>query len=203
MMSVDLAAIRYLAIPALLVANASCAELMTLSDVMASTGGGYNRELSGEIRSIDTRRQELQIQSNRGRTDRVRYDGRTDVIYQQRRYTVRDLERGDVVRIQVDSRGGDYYASRIQVQQNVRDRQVRGGVNARVERFDGSVVRIDTRQGWFELQQQNRGPIVLVVLPYNTTREIDDRFRRLRRGNRVSIEGYRLSESQVELRRFR
>jgi hypothetical protein len=203
MSSVVSAAIRYLGVFALLLTSGSCAGMGTLADVLATTGGvsGNNRELSGEIRSIDTRRQELQIQTVWGRSDRVQYDGRTDVIYQQRRYSVRDLERGDVVRVLVDNRGRDLYASRIQVQQSVRDRQARGGVNPRVERFEGSVVRIDTRQGWFELQQ-NRGPVVLVVLPYNPSRAVDDRFRRLSRGNRVRIEGYIVNGSRIELRRF-
>jgi hypothetical protein len=203
MKSVLPTAAGYLVIAAVLLASASCAGMGTLAEVLASTGGVYGngQELSGEIRSIDTRRQELQLQSARGGSDRLRYDGRTEVIYQQRRYSVQDLERGDVVRVLVDSRGQQPYASRIQVQRSVRDRPDRYGGTPRLERFDGSVVRVDTRQGWFELQQ-NRGPVFLVLLPYDPGRAIDDRFRRLRRGDRIRIEGYIVDGSRIELRRF-
>src|SRR5688572_12985406 len=74
----------------------------TLADVLAGGGGLYGQEISGEIRQIDTRRQEIEVQSGWSGSEWVRYDGRTSVVAGQRRYDVRDLRRGDEVRVLVD-----------------------------------------------------------------------------------------------------
>jgi len=188
---------------ALLLGLTACAGLGTVGDVLAGGGVlGLGNEISGEVRQVDTRRQQLQVEVSRGRTERISYDGRTEVVYRQRRYSVRDLERGDVVRVRVaEQRRGELYARRIQLQESVRDRRVGREANVRLQRIDGEVGRIDTRQGWFELRQ-NRGGTVVVTLPYEPGRGVRDRFRRLRRGDVIRIEGQRLNNSRVELHRF-
>jgi hypothetical protein len=194
------AALRTSAAVLLLVAS-GCAGLGTWGDVLAGeVFGGAN--VTGEVRGVDTRRQEIQVRTDRNRDERVRYDDRTQVIHGGRRYAVRDLERGDRVRMRVvDKRSGRMYATVVQVEQSVRDRGSSNPSQARVERFEGTVARIDTGRGWFELQQA-RGGTVQVTLPYEPSRAVRDRFRRLRSGERVRIEGEVLNRSRVEIRRF-
>jgi hypothetical protein len=198
------AAARRFAIPAALSLSVSaCAGVGwgTLGDVIAAGGVNGARELHGEVRAVDTRRQEIQLQSGFG-TDRVRYDNRTEVVFGGRRYAVRDLSRGDLVRVRLEpNRRGDLYATRIQVQQSAQQRQGTGLPTARLQRVDGSVGRIDTRRGWFELHP-TRGGAMLVTLPYEPTRATRDRFRRLRRGERIRVEGEMLNQARLELRRF-
>ncbi|MEX2584354.1 MAG: hypothetical protein WD766_13885 [Gemmatimonadota bacterium] len=199
------AAIPVLALSLLLVGVPGCAGvgLGSLADILAGgvLGGG---DVSGEVRRIDERRQEIEVQSGWGGAQRVRYDRRTQVIYRQRRYDVRSLERGDLVRVRVENdRRGTPYTNLIYVEASVQDRRGgdRVGRNVRLERLTGTVYRIDDRSGSFELRM-NRGT-VLVILPYDASRSTVERFRRLRRGNRITIEGYPIDRSRVELYRFR
>jgi hypothetical protein len=178
-----------------------CAGMGSIADIVASAGGIYgagNGDRSGQITSIDTRRQEIQLSSGWGGSQRIRYDNRTEVLDGSRRSSVRNLSRGDQVRVNVDTdRNGSLYARRIQVQQTTI-----GGVNrgSRIQRIDGEVGRIDTQRGSFELYQ-NRTTL-LVTLPYQPDRNIRDRFQRLRRGQQIRIEGEMLNAGRVELVRF-
>ena len=179
-----------------------CASLGSLEQILGEMGGLYGNELSGEIRQVDTRRQEIELQSGWGDREWIRYDGRTEVLYRQRRYSVRDLERGDRVRIRLDesrSRDSERYASVIQVEESVGydDRDVDG----RRERIEGRVHSVDTREGWFEVTD-SRGDVLLVTLPYEPNRGLHDRFRRLDRGDRVRFEAQRLNRRRVEILRF-
>jgi hypothetical protein len=179
---------------------ASCASLGELAEVLATVDPYNNpRELRGEVRQVDTRRQEIQIEAGWGQSEWVTYDGRTQVVYRQRRYNVGDLERGDLVRMRVDDRYGETYTDYIEVQQSVQGDDE--GPAARVQRYDGVVVRVDERRGVFEIDR-GRGSILTVTLPYNASRATRDRFLSLRRGERVRIEGFAVDGWTVELRRF-
>jgi len=175
---------------------------MSLGDILAA-GGVYGGDVSGEVRRIDTQRREIEVRSGWGGAERVRYDGRTQVYYGQRRYDVRDLERGDLVRMRVEQdRRGERYATVIEVRGNASDRGGRGERSGRLERLGGSVARIDDRAGWFEIVP-GRSRAVRVILPYDPPRSVRDRFRRLRRGQYVEVEVYRIDGSRAELYRFR
>ena len=164
-----------------------CTGLGTLEDILAA-GGGYGSDLRGEVSLIDSRRREIELRSDWGRPDLVRYDGRTEVFYRDRRYSVNDLERGDLVRVRLDVEQGTPYARLIEVERSVREGDGSSFPGGRIQRLDGTVVRIDTQRGWFELEQ-SRGSVLVVTLPYEANRSLQDRFRRLRRGDRVRIEG--------------
>lgn len=177
----------------------------TLADVLA--GGVTGSSVSGEVRSIDTRRQEIQLTTGWSGSERIRYDNRTQVIYQQRRYNVRDLGVGDYVQVQLgQSRDRDRrYATTIRIREDAR--QGRGNSpgnsrgNRRIEQLDGTIRQIDQRQGWFEVDDRY-GSRVTVTLPYQANRGLTDRFQRLRRGNRVRLEGERLNANRMEVHRF-
>jgi hypothetical protein len=197
------AAVRCLLLGFALLGLTACAGMSTVSDVLAAGNVlGLGQEVSGQVRQVDTRRQQIQVEVSRGRTERLQYDGRTEVVYQQRRYSVRDLERGDYVRVRVEEpRRGQLYARRIQVQQSVRDQRGSPQANVRVQRLEGQVGRIDTQRGWFEVHP-TRGDVVMVTLPYEPSRALRDRFRRLRRGDSVRIEGQQLNRTRMEIHRF-
>lgn len=176
----------------------------SLADILASGAGIYGSNVSGEIRSIDTRRQEIQLSSGWSGNERIQYDNRTEVVYQQQRYAVRDLDVGDYVEVQLDDSRGERYATAIYVQESARDG--RGSTQyprgeRRIEQLEGTVSRLDQRQGWFEMSDRY-GANVMVTLPYQANRGLSDRFQRLRRGDRIRIEGEWLNGSRMELHRF-
>src|SRR5690606_16951152 len=114
---------------------------------------------------------------------------RTEVLYGQRRYDVRDLDIGDYVQIQLDQSRDQRYAAVIRVQEDSRQRSSQDSRGSRrIEQLDGRVEQIDQRQGWFEMDDRY-GSRVLVALPYEANRGLTDRFQRLRRGDRVRVEG--------------
>jgi len=98
--------------------------------------GGYSTDLRGTVRTVDTRNRTLEIdrspsdnRDNRFNSDPgqrpgdrygsgtvlVRYDEGTTVRFQGRDYSPENLERGDVVRIQVRDDNGRLTAERIDV----------------------------------------------------------------------------------------
>lgn len=167
--------------------------------------GGRPDEIDGEVRSLDTRRGQLQIREDYGRDISVRYDGRTRVVSGGRSYGVSSLRRGDQVRVHLDyDRNDQPWAERIELRRESRS----GGVwqdrdrRARVERWDGVVQQVDHRRGWFTLDRGRSGD-VRVYLGRNPRREDVRDFERLRRGQRVRIEVYASSRGQAELVRFR
>jgi hypothetical protein len=188
------------ALPLLLAGTASCATFDPIGDVLG--GGAFARDLTGEVRGVDTRRQTIDIRTRDGRSTRVAYDRQTRVEYRGRYYAASALERGDVVsvRLRRDRRGRDY-ADRVVVRQNARDTHDRGGRYA-VHRFEGTVTRVDERRGTLEMHTANRRT-VQVVVPSTVDRRTHDRFRRLRRGERVRVEVRETSRNRYELRTFR
>lgn len=177
----------------------------SLADILASGVGMNGSSVTGEIRSIDTRRQEIQLTSSWSGSERIQYDNRTEVVYQQRRYDVRDLDVGDYVQVQLDDSRGQRYASAIYVQESARDDRGSStqypGNDRRIEQLDGTVTSLDQRQGWFEMEDRY-GSDVMVTLPYQANRGLSDRFQRLRRGDRIRIEGEWLNGSRMEIHRF-
>jgi hypothetical protein len=197
------------ALALLLLAAAGCAGtgMGSIGDVLGGIGGtpGTGDQLRGEVGWVDTRNRELEVASGLGSRTRLTYDSRTEVLYQNQRYGVGDLEVGDRVtaRVRRGQQGGRVYAEQIYVEQVSRDRNGgdRVGVGSgRVQRFDGQVGRVDTRAGRFELRT-SRG-YYTVSLPYKPQGSAVSRFRRLHAGDRVRVEGELLAAGRVELSRF-
>ena len=99
-------------------------------NVRDSAGGGqYGNELHGTVGYIDPRTRTIELDSGgyggsySGSRTRLRYDERTVVEYQGRRYRPEDLDRGDLVRVQARQIGGnEWLAERIIVERSVRTR---------------------------------------------------------------------------------
>lgn len=178
-----------------------------LGDILAGAAGlpgsGQQGQVVAEVQGVDAQRQLIQVRTQDGQTGAVQYDQNTVVVYQQRQYQVNNLERGDVVAIQVRQTGqGGAYASRIDVQQSVQDRTGQGGVGGgAVQQFTGRVGQVDYQRGMFQLQTSYGGTVV-VTLPYNPSSTTVNQFNRLRSGDSVRLEGTQVGNGRVELYRF-
>lgn len=97
-------------------------------EVVRNVRDGYGgdqyggNELRGNVAHVDTRARTIELErgGSYGNTGRVRYDERTVVEFQGRRYRAEDLDRGDLVRIQVRRIGNELLAERILVERSVR-----------------------------------------------------------------------------------
>ncbi len=182
-----------------------------LGDILAGAAGlpgsGQQQgqgQVVAEIQGLDTQRQLIQVRTQDGQTGSVQYDQNTVVVYQQRQYEVNNLERGDVVAIQVRQTGqGSAYASRIDVQQSVQERTGQSGAvgTGQVQQFTGRVGQVDYQRGTFQLQTSYSGNVV-VTLPYNPSTTTVNQFNRLRSGDSVRLEGTQVGNGRVELYRF-
>ena len=136
----------------------------------------------------------------------VGYSTDARVLYRGREYPVSQLEAGDIVAMQLkqDSRGNSY-TDLIRVQESIRDRdQSQGGIirpGTGSQTVDGRVEQLDFQRSSFEIREQSRER-VLVSLPYNARRSDVDRFRALRVGDYVKVEGRFLDRERFELENF-
>jgi hypothetical protein len=128
------------------------------------------------------------------------------VLYRGREYPVTQLEAGDIVAMQLrqDSRGNSF-TDLIRVQESIRDRdQSRGGIirpGTGIQTVDGRVEQVDFQRSSFEIRDPSRERL-LVSLPDNARRSDVDRFRALRSGDYVRVEGRFLDRERFELEGF-
>src|SRR5207237_7562392 len=71
--------------------------------------GARSSQLSGTIRGVDSRYQQISIQTNGGQTVPVSYDNQTQVVYQNQNYSPTALEYGDQVTARIQANGNSYY----------------------------------------------------------------------------------------------
>ncbi|MEP6992616.1 MAG: hypothetical protein ABJA80_16900 [bacterium] len=182
----------------------ACAQTGGLGSVLGSVLGGgqqQNNQVSGTVRGVDTRNAQLIIQQSNGQSIGVNYDAQTQVVYNNRSYSVGSLENGDQVtaRIQQAQNGG-YYTDYVQVDQSVSS-NTGNTSNSQVQSLQGTVRRVDVANGWFEVNPNN-GVVLTVTLPYNASRQDVQRFQNLRSGDVVRFTGVYLNNNRVELRQF-
>lgn len=195
------------ALAALFSLSACGASLGEILNAGATPGGAAQQsQLTAEVQQVDTRRQEIVLRTQDGRTGSVLFDQNTVVVYRQQRYPVTALERGDVVAAQLQQTSQNaLYASRIDVRQSVQERTGQGSPadagSGQRQQFVGQVGEIDSQRGLFQLHLQFGGTAV-VSLPPNAPSASVERFRRLRRGEIVRIEGTPRSSDRIELARF-
>jgi hypothetical protein len=163
-------------------------------------------EIVATVERLDTGSREISLRPNDGRTRVVGYSTDARVMYRGREYPVSQLEVGDVVAMQLrqDSRGNSY-TDLIRVQESIRDRnQSRGGVTSPgpgIQTLDGRVEQLDVERRSFEIRDQSR-ELVVVSLPSNARTSDVDRFRALRDGDYVRVEGRFLDRQRFELATF-
>jgi hypothetical protein len=205
--------LRLAAVAAMLSAT-GCAQAGAIGDILGGVlapqgqqGQGQGGQVVGEVLAVDTRQQVIQLRTQNGQTGNVFFDQNTRVVYQQREYNVTALERGDVIAIQVQQdQRGNAYTNYILVQQSVQDRggtsqggTYNGGATG-VQRFSGTVGNIDTQRGTFELRTQSGA--ALVALPYGVSAQDSQRFRSLRSGQNVTLDGRFIAQGRIEFQRF-
>src|ERR1051325_7150852 len=190
---------RIFGILVLAVALTGCDELARVGDL--GNYGSLGSDLVGEVEYVDTRAREVEIRTDSGATSVVRYDDQTQVIYQQRNYSVANLDRGDYIAARVEQgRDGRNYTSTITVREGVQDRGNRRG-SARLDRIEGRIDYVDERRGTFELRDA-RGQLIVVSVPFNPPRPVMDRFKQLRTGDYVRIEGRAVAADRFDLENF-
>ena len=191
------------AMACLLVASGACSQLGSILGGMGGTGQGQGQgnQLSGYVEAVDTRTQQIAIQSSSGQRVVLSYDNQTSVVYQNQNYPVTSLERGDQVTARVQSTtGGAYYTDLIQVDQSVSGSGSGNTASGQVQSLQGTVGQIDRSNGQFRLDGTNAS--VIVALPYNIRQSDLATFNNLRVGDRVRLYGVFLNNSRVELRQF-
>lgn len=203
MISMHRAATRGIAVLAV-AATSACSSAGGLGNILGGVlGQGQQQQgqVSGIVRNVDTRSQQLQLQQSNGQNLTLGYDNQTQVVYQNQNYSVSNLEYGDQVTARVSTTSNNqYYTDLIQVDQSVSSNTGTGS-SANVQLFEGSARNIDRTNGTFQITGSNYGTLV-VTLPYNPRQTDINRFNNLRSGDYVRLYGVLLNNNRVELRQF-
>jgi hypothetical protein len=108
-----------LALGAAMLVSSGCSNLGSIGNVLGSVLGGQGaqqQQIDAEIQQVDASGGRLYVRTQDGQTGTIRVDSRTQVVYNNQQYPVTALERGDVVRIQLQqTQNNELYATRIDV----------------------------------------------------------------------------------------
>ena len=188
---------------ALLAASSACSGTGGLGNILGSVlGQGQQQggQVSGYVQSVDTRSQQVYLQQQNGQTLALGYDNNTQVVYQNQRYNVTNLERGDQVTARVQSmNNGGYYTDYVQVDQSVSTSN--GSIGQNLQSLEGTVRAVDPNNGLFTIDLQS-GNRVTVQLAQRMTQADINRFRSLRPGDYARFYGVYLGQARAELRQF-
>jgi hypothetical protein len=202
MVSIHKAAARGTAILAV-AGLAACSSAGGLGNILGGVLGQQQNQgqVSGVVRNVDTRYQQIQLQQSNGQNLNLGYDNQTQVVYQNRNYSVSNLEYGDQVTARVSTTNNNqYYTDLIQVDQSVSS-GVGTGTNENVQLFEGTARNIDRTNGTFQITGSNYGTLV-VTLPYNPRQTDVNRFQNLRSGDYIRLYGVLYNNNRIELRQF-
>lgn len=187
---------------ALMVATLGACAGNSLGNILGGVlggGGAQSSQLSGTIRGVDSRSQQIAIQQSNGQTIPVYYDNQTQVVYQNQNYSPTALENGDQVTARIQANGNNYYTDYVQVDQSARSNT--GGAGSNVQQVQGTVRQIDRNNGVFTVDVNNYNTLT-VSLPNSVSRNDIGRFNALRPGDFVRFYGTFLGNTRVELRQF-
>jgi hypothetical protein len=104
---------------------AGCSNMGSIGNVLGSVLGGMGgqqqqQQIDAEITQVDPNSGRIYVRTQDGQTGAIRVDSQTQVVYNNQRYPVTSLERGDVVRIQLQqTQNNELYATRIDVLRSV------------------------------------------------------------------------------------
>lgn len=187
-----------------LMVSAGCSENIALMG--RSTLQLDQEEIFAEIDRVETSSRQIYLRPEDSRNRVVGYSSDARVLYQGRQYSIAQLERGDKVSMQLKQDSlGNSYTNLIRVQESIRDRnQSRSGDGSpgfRMQTVDGRVEQLDFQRRSFEIRDLSRERVI-VSLPSNAQRSDVDRFRALRDGDYVRVEGKFLDRQHFELATF-
>jgi hypothetical protein len=193
------------AVAASVFALGACSSAGGLGSVLGSVlgGGSQAQQLSGSVRAVDTRAQQISIQQSNGQSIAVMYDANTKVVYQSRLYAVSNLESGDQVVARITTtQNNAYYTDSITVTQSVTTSTSGGTVsNENLQQITGTVYSIDRNYGTFVIDV-GAGTRLTVSMPYNARSTDTQAYNNLRTGQYVRLYGVYLNNTRVELRQF-
>ena len=161
-------------------------------------------DIVGEVERVDLSTRRIFLRPNKSDRRVVALSADVQVLDRGREYPVARLKPGDVVAMQVkrDSRG-ESYADLIRIQENSVSQSRRDVPSSapRIETLAGRVESINRRDNSFELDDQSGPPVSVLLSEY--VRDSDrDRFRNLRAGARVRIEGKFTARDRFEMLSF-
>jgi len=161
-------------------------------------------DVVGEVERVDLSARRIYLRPNKSDRRVVVLSTDARVLYRGREYPVARLEPGDVVAMQVkrDSRG-EPYADLIRLQENPTSQSRRDVPSSapRIQTLAGRVESVNRRDNSFELDDQSGPPVSVLLSEY--VRESDkNRFRTLRAGDRVRIEGKFTARDRFEMLSF-
>ena len=163
-------------------------------------------EFVGTVERVNTGSREINLRPNDGGTRVVGYSTDTRVMYRGREYPVSQLETGDIVAMQLrQDAQGNSFTDLIRVQESIQDRNQRRGDGASpgagIQTLDGRVEQLDLQRSSFDIRDQSRERVI-VSLSDHARRSDVDRFRALRSGDYVKVEGRFLDRERFELDTF-
>jgi exosome complex RNA-binding protein Csl4 len=185
------------------IVTSACSQAGQLGDILGSVLGGGASMVSGAIRGVDTRAQQISLQQSNGQSVALTYDNQTKVVYQNQLYSVTSLESGDQVNARVQQlQNGAYYADSVAVTQPVGGSVSTGGsASSNVQSLQGTVRQIDRSNGLFTIDAGNVVTLT-VTLPYNASTTDVNKFNAMRSGDYVRFYGVYLTTTRVELKQF-
>jgi len=162
---------------------------------LESRGGPEN--ITATIDGIDPQGREIYLRAGSDQYYVVNYTDDTRVIVDGREYAATGLRVGDRVRVDVrEDEGRRLIAGQIRVEGSA----PAGATGIRT--VEGTVERVLPERGVLELRALN-GDLLTIYVPESSSDATKNRFRRIRAGDHVRLEGERLSEDRLELLGFR
>lgn len=148
--------------------------------------------IEGTVRTTRASDNSFVLETSRRELIDVAGRSNTPVYYQNQRYTISNLEPGDRVRVEIESRSGNdaITARSIEVTQNVRGGTGTGtGAGSGLSSVDGTVTRVDTRLSTLRVRPARGSEVVI-----DAREAYDESGRRIRladfrSGDRVTVTG--------------
>jgi hypothetical protein len=197
------AAVLVLALGTLLMGVPGCMENIALFPRPLLPEGQL--DVVGVVERVNLDTRELHVRPHSGPRRVVVYSRDAQVSYRGRVYPVTRLVPGDVVAMEIKpDRRGEPYVDLIRIQEETAsDRGRHEDLTAapRIQRLAGTVESINRRDDSFELNNRP-GQIVSVALSEYVRDSDRERFRTLRSGDRVRIEGKYVAHERFEMLSF-
>ena len=186
----------------LVVGVSACMEQIALFPRPTLTEG--EPDVIGFVERVDLGARRLYLRSNNGERRGVTFSNDAQVFYRGREYPITRLAPSDLVAMQMKrDEHGDSYVDLIRIEEEARsDRDLReeSTTPPRIETLSGTVQNVNQREDSFELNVQ-ANPTVVALSP--NVRDSDrERFRKLRSGDRVRIEGRFIGRDRFEMLSF-
>jgi hypothetical protein len=188
------------------IALGACANAGGLGSVLGGilgTGTG-GQQLVGTVSSVDTRNAQIAVTQTNGQSVALQYDQNTKVVYQNKLYSVSNLENGDQINARVQTtQNNSYYTDSIAVTTPAQGSGTgsTGTTSENVQQLQGTVRSIDRNLGRFTIDA-NASVSLTISMPYRPSNTDQNRYNNLRVGDYVRFSGVYLNNSLVELRQF-